>query len=169
MKKISCFRNRESSAKIRPISPRSKSATSHQKSGKVPRCWVDDATVSSEGSHTKEESPESNNLLSIPGKKKSRSKAGSKSKSGSVRSFKSRNSSRSKHSVRGKKKDVQRVTIKDEVSLVSDKPTEEKKTDEYEFPDFICPSSEEKSREAAVKNWLANVNFPVSARHVPLM
>ena len=37
------------------------------------------------------------------------------------------------------------------------------------LPDYICPSSETKSREVAVKIWLGKTSFPKALRTVPLM
>ena len=37
------------------------------------------------------------------------------------------------------------------------------------LPDFICPSSEEKSRQAAVREWIENSSFPWALRTVPLL
>ena len=37
------------------------------------------------------------------------------------------------------------------------------------LPDYICPSSEEKSRQAAVKEWIEKSSFPWALRTVPLL
>ena len=41
--------------------------------------------------------------------------------------------------------------------------------DEPQFPEFICPSSEDKSREYAVRLWLANSDFSRAVKTVPLL
>jgi hypothetical protein len=42
--------------------------------------------------------------------------------------------------------------------------------EEYiELPKFLCPSSELKSKQAAIKDWLARTNFNYSSRCVPLL
>ncbi len=43
-----------------------------------------------------------------------------------------------------------------------------KDIDQYQLPGFICPSSETKSREAAVKDWLKKTTFPWALRSLPL-
>lgn len=37
------------------------------------------------------------------------------------------------------------------------------------LPDFICPSSEEKSRQAAVREWIEKSSFPWALRTIPLL
>ena len=37
------------------------------------------------------------------------------------------------------------------------------------LPDYICPSSEEKFRQAAVKEWIEKSSFPWALRTVPLL
>ena len=37
------------------------------------------------------------------------------------------------------------------------------------LPDYICPSSEKKSRQAAVKEWIEKSSFPWALRTVPLL
>ena len=39
----------------------------------------------------------------------------------------------------------------------------------YNFPPFLCPSSEKKSREAAIKDWLAHTCFQTAHRGVPML
>lgn len=41
--------------------------------------------------------------------------------------------------------------------------------DHIELPKFLCPSSELKSKQAAIKDWLARTNFNHSSRCVPLI
>ncbi len=37
------------------------------------------------------------------------------------------------------------------------------------LPDYICPSSEDKSRQAAVREWIERSSFPWALRTVPLL
>lgn len=46
---------------------------------------------------------------------------------------------------------------------------EEEKEVEIKLPSFICPSSERKSREAALKNWLATTCFSSGHREIPIL
>ena len=38
-----------------------------------------------------------------------------------------------------------------------------------ELPNFICPSSEEKSKQARIRDWLQNTSFSWANRNVPLI
>ncbi|XP_076462394.1 uncharacterized protein LOC143294795 isoform X2 [Babylonia areolata] len=46
---------------------------------------------------------------------------------------------------------------------------EEEEEEEAALPRFLCPSSESKSRQAALKEWLVKTSFSAACRTVPLM
>ena len=60
--------------------------------------------------------------------------------------------------------DIQKCNVNKEILSLQDL-----RTKKLSLPDLICPSSEEKSREAAVKEWIEKSSFPWALRTVPLL
>lgn len=58
---------------------------------------------------------------------------------------------------------------KENVPLISKEDNGVIAEDCIELPKFLCPSSELKSKQAAIKDWLARTNFVYSSRCVPLL
>jgi hypothetical protein len=67
--------------------------------------------------------------------------------------------------------------VKEEVKVEEPAPQEnikvlslhELQDGEAELPKYICPSSEEKSKQARVKDWLQKTGFAWANRNVPLL
>ncbi|XP_052065989.1 uncharacterized protein LOC127705681 isoform X1 [Mytilus californianus] len=120
---------------------------------KGPKCWVDDATITSEKEILNDD--ENISQTSKPGSPTCKSPAKSNV------SFKNQ----------GESPDIDNVQtlpepVKKEQCLVLEE------VEQYipnGLPSFICPSSEERSRQEAIKDWLAGCNFGSASRCVPLL
>ena len=120
---------------------------------KGPKCWVDDATITSE-----KEIVNDDEVLSQS------SKPGSpicKSPAKSNVSFKNL-----ENNLVNENFQTLPEPVKKEETMVLEE------VEQYisnGLPPFICPSSEEKSRQEAIKEWLAKCCFDSASRCVPLL
>lgn len=120
---------------------------------KGPKCWVDDATITSEKEIVNEE--ELASQTSKPG-----SPVLCKTPTKPSVNFKSQ--------VENPEVEIVQTLpepVKKESSIVLEE------IEQYVpngLPTFICPSSEEKSRQEAIKDWLAKCSFDSASRCVPL-
>ncbi|XP_062622181.1 serine/arginine repetitive matrix protein 1-like [Saccostrea cucullata] len=108
---------------------------------KGPHCWVDDMTITSEPVQELAEENQQN------------TGEGTQSRLCSAKSNEIKN--------------IGQVG-KENVPLTSN-GDETPAEDHIELPKFLCPSSELKSKQAAIKDWLARTNFAYSGRCVPLI
>lgn len=118
---------------------------------KGPKCWVDDATITSEKDILNDEE----NICNISQTSKPGSPTGK---------------TQTKHQVKieiGETENIQTLPepvkkmdtlVLEEVELVTTNG----------LPPYICPSSEERSRQEAIKDWLAKCSFDSANRCVPM-
>ena len=125
---------------------------------KGPHCWVDDATITSDISDQEQANLDTNSP-------RDRKKQGP-----NVAPLVKRTSQQELCKTENKTENVENVN---KVDAEKQAPTDEIATDEkietYNFPPFLCPSSEKKSREAAIKDWLAHTCFQTAHRGVPML
>ena len=152
---------------------------------KGPKCWVDDATVTSEQSEEEheEEVVEAEPAPQLKGVLKSvlnmKQNTGMLAK---VIASKEAHSGISKDLNRTGKGNNIKESVKEipkpapetvEQEPVPQEPVKEDRELEVEkpvsLPPFLCPSSERKSREAAIKDWLASCCFDSASSVVPLI
>ena len=111
--------------------------------------------------------------VSSVGRDRSNSLASNQSK----RSDHSKHSKNSKRSNKGKHNEDMQLSdkvnqmeledkMKEEVQVVTLQELREQK---IELPNFICPSSEDKSRQSRIKDWLEKTTFTWASRAVPLL
>ncbi|PVD23237.1 hypothetical protein C0Q70_16500 [Pomacea canaliculata] len=175
--------------KSQPIPPSSPSSSKSAGSLSIsttsiihhPRCWVDEVSISSDEPEVEmplldiSETVAPGGLQSFP---TNTSRVGSKALSLLP-------PAKQKSSIFQKVEDSQRPTVPNVDTRVeeqeSEKPPpppqvmegEEKEEEEKEvvltFPQFLCPSSERRSRQVATKEWLAKSPFSAAIKTVPLM
>ncbi|KAL3869752.1 hypothetical protein ACJMK2_042393 [Sinanodonta woodiana] len=117
-----------------------------------PHCWVDDVSVTSE-------LPTNPEVLDIDGTQVT------------LKGQESKADAQNECAVLTDDKDVKgalqyEAKTRAETTLVN---LSESKEEVIRLPDFICRTSERKSRDAAVKDWLASTNFRYANRCVPLL
>ena len=120
---------------------------------KGPHCWVDDATITSETSE-QELADQTNSPRD--------SKKHEVGKTPLVKRASQQELCKTENVENVNKVDTERQAAIDE--LATDESTET-----YGFPPYLCPSSEKKSREAAIKDWLAHTCFQTAHRGVPML
>ena len=118
---------------------------------KGPHCWVDDATVTSDTSEQE---------LADPGDSK-------KTEVGKTPLVK-RPSQQELHKIKTENNENETKQTIEKDNPINDLNLDEE-TETYNFPPFLCPSSEKKSREAAIKEWLAHTCFRSAHRGVPMV
>lgn len=143
---------------------------------KGPKCWVDDATITSEPSDT-EGADEADGAEHDPldnGDKKLKPDHICAPKDNKQQNGDITNDSKAVGEVNGKENENlllnelhTNMGCTEDVIVKATEP--EVKEPEVHLPPFLCPSSERKSREAALKDWLSNTCFQSGNRHVPLV
>lgn len=118
---------------------------------KGPHCWVDDATITSDTSEQ-----EQTDQTGSPRDSK-------KQEVGKTPLVK-----RTSQQELCKTENVNKIEIERQTAIIDEVAVDET-TDTYSFPPFLCPSSEKKSREAAIKDWLAHTCFQTAHRGVPML
>lgn len=106
---------------------------------KGPHCWVDDMTITSEPPIELTEGQQNTG-------EETQCRLGS-----------------------AKSNEIKAPAPEDKENLPLTKNTDDVIEDHIELPKFLCPSSELKSKQAAIKDWLSRTNFTYSSRCVPLI